>query len=1058
MSDVRDRLQVSLGSAYQLDRELGGGGMSRTYLATERALSRRVVVKVLAPELLANISVERFKREVLLAAQLQHPHVVPVLASGDADGLPWFTMPYVEGESLRMRLARGPLRIGEAVGILRDVARALEFAHGHNVVHRDIKPDNVLLAGSSATVTDFGIAKAISASRTDGAGRAGLTMTGQSIGTPAYMAPEQAAGEPHADPRSDIYSYGVMAYEMLTGRQPFAGTSAARVITAHFTETPRPVSELRSDIPDGLADLVMRCLEKDVSRRPQTAADIVRVVDAVVSSGAAEAAPAVFLGGHIRLGRALAMWGTATLLVGITAWAATAVIGLPDWVFPGSLGVMLAGLPVIGLTWYVQHAARRTFTSTPALTPGGSPSGHSTLASLAVRASPHVSWRRAWLGGVFALGAFVVLVVGFMVLRALGIGPVGSLMAAGKLDEGTTLVVADFQGPPEDSALGTTVAEALRTDLSQSRQIAVMSRGAVREVLRLMQRPVDDAVYYDLAREIATREGAKGVLDGRVVKLGNSYIVSARVVSALDGMELASFRRTADNENELIAALGLLSRDIRARIGESLKNIREATPLTRVSTPSLAALRKYVEGIHYTDDVGDVQRGLGLLEEAVAIDSSFAMAWRKIGTVVANNGLDRQRALDAVQRAFRHRERLSETERLITEATYYFSGPEPNLDRALVAYEALLQRDPGNYNALNNAGVIFYMKRDYARAEERYRAASLAKRPFAYSFLNLVQAQLRLGNIAAAESTRANFRLAFPQHESQWEGDWFLHWGRRELEQADSLSQRVFVGSRRLRARQRSAQYTAEVSLVRGRVREFMRWRGEQYGAVYRATGSAAASLRAAMDSARAMAFYLGDAPRGRALIRAALAATPVRDMPVAMRPWSELGELGASLHDPSLAREALTGLQQDLPQLGLSFPDAEVARLRAWHALASGRHDLALTELRLAESRGPLDDFDRRVWVALAESFDAVGQLDSARVYYDRYVTTPDVTAHQDAWFLAPSHARLGELHQANGNVEQAETNYARFLKLWDRADPELQPKVREIRDRLTRLRRQRG
>jgi eukaryotic-like serine/threonine-protein kinase len=183
-------LSQALADGYTIERELGGGGMSRTYLAREHALSRRVVVKVLSPDLLQGLSVERFKREVLLAAQLQHPHVVPVLSAGDTDGMPWFTMPYVDGESLRRRLEDGPIGIGESVGILRDVAKALAYAHAHGVVHRDIKPDNVLLSSGSATVTDFGIAKAISAAR-DGTGapNATLTQAGMAIGTPAYMAP-----------------------------------------------------------------------------------------------------------------------------------------------------------------------------------------------------------------------------------------------------------------------------------------------------------------------------------------------------------------------------------------------------------------------------------------------------------------------------------------------------------------------------------------------------------------------------------------------------------------------------------------------------------------------------------------------------------------------------------------------------------------------------------------------------------------------------------------------------------------------------------------------------
>ena len=276
MDPLRTSIEQALSATHDFERELGGGGMSRTYVATERALNRQVVVKVLAPELLAGISVERFRREVMTAARLQHPHIVPVLATGEMEGgLPWFTMPYVEGDSLRHRMAKGPLETGEAVSILRDVARALAHAHERGIVHRDIKPDNVLLSSGSATVTDFGIAKAINAARTGGETNTTLTQVGTSIGTPTYMAPEQAAGD-DVDHRADLYSFGAMAYEMLTGRPPFQAASAARLVAAHMMEPPPDIRGVRPDLNPALADMVMACLANMTDARPQSARDVTR--------------------------------------------------------------------------------------------------------------------------------------------------------------------------------------------------------------------------------------------------------------------------------------------------------------------------------------------------------------------------------------------------------------------------------------------------------------------------------------------------------------------------------------------------------------------------------------------------------------------------------------------------------------------------------------------------------------------------------------------------------------------------------------------------------------
>jgi serine/threonine-protein kinase len=280
MAELSERLQGALGTAYRLEKELGGGGMSRVFVAEETRLARRVVIKVLPPELALEMRVDRFNREIQLSASLQHPHIVPLLAAGGADDLLYYTMPFVEGEALRTRLRReGELPVRDAVRILKDVADALAYAHTRGVVHRDIKPDNVLLSGHHAVVADFGVAKAVSQAKTE----SGLTSIGVALGTPAYMAPEQAAGDPNIDHRADIYALGAMAYEMLTGRAPFDGMAPHQMLAAHVTERVVPITDRRPALAPALAELVMACLAKNPADRPQSANDILQALEGMAT-------------------------------------------------------------------------------------------------------------------------------------------------------------------------------------------------------------------------------------------------------------------------------------------------------------------------------------------------------------------------------------------------------------------------------------------------------------------------------------------------------------------------------------------------------------------------------------------------------------------------------------------------------------------------------------------------------------------------------------------------------------------------------------------------------
>src|SRR5919108_1887093 len=275
-TDLREQLQHLLGTSYTLEREIRGGGMSRLFLATERALKRPVVIKLLPREQTSELSAARFQREMELAAQLRHPHILPIYGAGAKDGMLYYIMPYVPGESLRQRLeCERQLPVAEALRVLREVADALAYAHHSGVIHRDIKPENILLEQGHAVLADFGIARALDEPSSGDR----LTRPGMSVGTLGYMAPEQVAGEPYVDARADVYALAVVGYEMLAGAPPFAGPTTQAILAAHLTTPPAPLAELRADAPAAVCEAIHKALAKLPEQRFRTAAEFRDALD-----------------------------------------------------------------------------------------------------------------------------------------------------------------------------------------------------------------------------------------------------------------------------------------------------------------------------------------------------------------------------------------------------------------------------------------------------------------------------------------------------------------------------------------------------------------------------------------------------------------------------------------------------------------------------------------------------------------------------------------------------------------------------------------------------------
>jgi tetratricopeptide (TPR) repeat protein/tRNA A-37 threonylcarbamoyl transferase component Bud32 len=1069
---IRDQLQATLGAAYVLERELPGGGMASVFVAEETALRRKVAVKVLSPELSAGVNVERFNREILVAASLQHPHIVPILTAGETGGLPYYTMPFVEGESLRTRLSRSEaLSLSEAVSILRDVARALVHAHERGIVHRDIKPDNVLISSGVATVTDFGIAKAITASRRQALGDT-LTMVGTSVGTPMYMSPEQAAADPTTDHRTDIYAFGCVAYELLAGKPPFNATSPRKLLAAHMSEQPRSLTELRPDTPATLANLVMQCMAKDADERPQRASEVVRILDGVTSIDSSLATASIPVADAGKFWKALALYATMFVAVAVLAKAAIVGIGLPDWVFPGALIVMALGLPVILWTGYVQRVARQAAAMTHRFTPGGTSSRtRGPVATLALKAAPQASWYRTARGGVYAMGVFVVMVASFMGMRAAGIGPVGSLMARGSFTERDLVLLTDFRITGADSTLGRVVSDAVRQALSTSSALTIVSPTAAAATLGRMRLPSTANIDVALAREIAQREGVKAIIDGEVSAVDGGYILALRLLPADSGNPLVTLSAAGDGPSGLITAADKVARGLRSRIGESLRRVQATPRLHQVTTASLPALQKYSEAYRINAVERDPRRALPIAREAVAADSTFAMGWRLLGVLSTVAGRPRVETDSALRMAFRYQNRLTERERLFMLQAYYHQGPGRDRAKAIVMGERALQLGV-DYAVTNNLGIAYLTRREFARAESLF-SVSIHAADSASASIPLgsrITALIELGRFDAAEAAIAEGMRRFP-NLSAWSQDLAnLMYVRRgdgsEVHQIyDSLALSPMAPVRNFANVRKSHD-----AMMHGRISEYLSFVTRGFGLAGRRRGGrgdhpiagTALTLAALNDSttlSQIDAEVRDSAERAVRRLDATLAGDAISAIAAINRPYFALARVYASAARPDRARAMLAEWDREVRDTAVrreSIPEHQVAE--AWIALADRKYDEALRLFRRGDSLpdGPLNGCTACLPIRAAVTFDAAGQADSAIIHYDLYLRVPHALRAGilfDGRWLPHVYWRLANLYEEKSNVRQAVEYYGKFIELWRDADPELQPRVREARRRLTRL-----
>ncbi len=1008
---------------YRILEQLGQGGMGVVYTARDERLGRTVALKFLPPQLSADPRAsERFRQEARAASALDHANICTIYDIGQTDdGRVYIVMAHYDGQTLKYRLEDGPIAVDETIDIVRQIARGLSRAHEAGMVHRDIKPANIMVtARGEVKILDFGLAKLASS--------ADLTREGSTIGTAAYMSPEQSRGET-VDARSDLWSLGVVAYEMLAGKRPFGGGYDAAVLYAILNEEPAPIDEVNPAVPAAIARVVARCLAKDPAARYADVngfrGELERAAGLTSGASSSHEVPTAFPSPPSGSRLVAAFGGAAAVTLGIV-YAAMHFFGLPDWVFAVGVALMAVGLPIVLWAGRLERGRagmdsgeRRALTGLPAW----------------------LTVRRAALGGVAAMGALTVVSALWMALRALGIGPAGTLVTKGALAERDFVLVADFENRTQDPNLAISVTEAFRIDLSESSVVNVVDGSAVRGALERMQQPPDLPLLDAVAMEVAERTGAKAVVVGEVSSVGRSFVLSARLVATADGTELAALRENADDDGALLAAIDRLSGRLRERIGESLVSIRGGEPLEDVTTSSLEALRAYSEAERLADQ-GEYGRSAELLERAVAVDSTFAMAWRKLAVVRGNAGLPGALARDAAERAYRLRDRLPERERLLAEAFYHYTVV-PDADRVVAAYEAVLDKWPDDVAALNNLAIEYRNRERYAEAETLLRHAYEVS-PSIVVREGLVESLAMQRKFEEAQAELERTTQLYPQDASALIRLAGLTGKRGDRDRAAALLDSAEAFAANEAERIRIARSRIDLLEAVGQYSEADRLSDvAQAGRVE--AGFPQANLNFPLGRAQREFELTGDTEAFVRDLDRMLAASPMDLLPAEERPY--MGFLmayamaGRAERAENLRAEWFREVPEELRGDAPILADA---------LLAFARRDYA-TSLRMIEAARRAFGCTECAWDLQAEMYVAMDSVAAAIRAMERHVADDrgfEVHAAQPVHRL-----RLGEWYDRQGDARKAIENYSLFIEAWADADRERQPWVDAARRAIDRL-----